>query len=80
MSEILKEVITDRRDPSKVSSSLMLNTHLAALDGWRSELPLYLCLRSRGSPGSPMLDLGANNRQKTGIVRAQFPARAWSCD
>ncbi|KAH9204324.1 hypothetical protein DL95DRAFT_119186 [Leptodontidium sp. 2 PMI_412] len=72
VSGLLREVVKDRRDPSKGASTFLYPTHLMALEGWHSELPLYLRLRTPSSEEPRMIYSEANDRQKAGIV-STFP-------
>jgi hypothetical protein len=76
VSSILKEVIKDRPDPS-THSPLLYKAHLGALDSWRSNLPLYLCLRPPDSADPRVVYPGGNDRQKTAVVRNIFIKLTW---
>lgn len=70
VSSILKEVIKDRPGPS-THSPLLYKAHLGALDSWRSNLPLYLCLRPPDSADPRVVYPGGNDRQKTAVLNVQ---------
>jgi hypothetical protein len=72
ISGLLKEVAQDRRDLSKAASTSLYTAHLAALETWYSKSPLYLRLRTPSSEDLGMVQSGANDRQKAGIV-STFP-------
>jgi hypothetical protein len=70
---ILREIMKDRRDPSKSSSVLLYSTHLKALDSWYAGLPLYLCFRAPTPWWSGTVDPKNNDRQMTAIVCLSIP-------
>jgi hypothetical protein len=70
---LLREVVQDRRDPSKAVSTLLYTAHLKALETWYSESSLYLRLRTPSSEDIRIVQSGANDRQKAGIV-STFPS------
>src|SRR6266496_6764623 len=69
---LLREIVKDRRDPSKGTSTFLYNTHLKALETWRLDSPLYLRLRTPSSEDPRMVRSEANERRKAGIV-SKFP-------
>lgn len=72
VSGLLREVVKDRRNPSKGASTFLYTAHLKALGTWHSHSPLSLRLRTPSSEDPRMVYSEANNRQKAGIV-STFP-------
>lgn len=79
VSSILKEVIKDHPDPS-THSPLLYKAHLGALDSWRANLPLYLCLRPPDPADPRMVYAGGNDRQKTAVLNVQSLFLGTTCD
>jgi len=71
ISNILQEIIKDRRDSTKKPSALLYKTHLKALDSWHAELPQYLCLQTPSSEDTRMVHPEASYKQKTAILNVQ---------
>lgn len=71
ISNHLREIIKDRRDPAK-DPSLLYHVHLNALDSWHAKLPLYVILQTPSSNDSRMFRQEASYQQKTAIVRFNF--------
>lgn len=71
VSGLLREVAQDRRHLSKAASTSLYTAHLRALETWYSRSPLYLRLRTPSSEDLRIVQSGANDRQKAGILNVQ---------
>ncbi|PMD27674.1 hypothetical protein NA56DRAFT_696690 [Hyaloscypha hepaticicola] len=71
LSNRLREILNDRGDFANHPSPLLYKAHLQALDSWRTELPVYTCLRTPNVEDSRMISPNASYGQKTAILNVQ---------